>query len=100
LVAAEGRTRRLQAADVETTVLARWTSPRSGASYPARWRLRVPSEELELEIEPLVADQEMRTSFTYWEGAVRVSGTARGRPVGGRGYVELTGYARSMQGVF
>jgi predicted secreted hydrolase len=100
LVAADGRTRRLQAADVETTVLARWTSPRSGACYPARWRVRVPSEGLELEVEPLVADQEMRTSFTYWEGAVRVSGTARGRPVAGRGYVELTGYARSMQGVF
>jgi hypothetical protein len=31
---------------------------------------------------------------------VAVSGTSRGRPVGGRGYVELTGYARSMQGVF
>jgi predicted secreted hydrolase len=100
LVAADGRTRRLQAADVETTVLARWTSPRSAASYPARWKMRVPSEGLELDVEPLVADQEMRTAFTYWEGAVRVSGTTRGRPVGGRGYVELTGYARSMQGVF
>ncbi len=81
-------------------MLARWTSPRSGASYPARWSVRVPSEGLELAVEPLVADQEMRTSFTYWEGAVRVSGATRGRPVSGRGYVELTGYARSMQGVF
>ena len=100
LVAADGRTRWLRAADVETTVLGRWTSPRSAASYPARWRMLVPSEELELEIEPLVADQEMRTSFTYWEGAVQVSGTSRGRTLSGRGYVELTGYARSMQGVF
>jgi len=100
LVAADGKTRRLGAAEVEAEVLGHWTSPRSNASYPARWRIRVPSEDLELEIEPLVADQEMRTSFTYWEGAVRVSGTARGRRVEGRGYVELTGYARSMQGVF
>ena len=100
LVAPDGRTRRLSAADVETTALARWTSPRSGASYPARWRLGIPSEGLELEIDPLVSDQEMRTSFTYWEGAVRVSGTSRGLPLRGRGYVELTGYARSMQGVF
>ena len=100
LVAADGRTRLLAAADVEALALERWRSPSSGASYPARWRLRIPSEGLELEIEPLVADQEMRTSFTYWEGAVRVSGSARGRPLGGRGYVELTGYARSMQGVF
>jgi predicted secreted hydrolase len=100
LVAADGRSRRLAATDFDAAALAHWTSPRSGASYPARWTIRVPGEQLELEVEPLVADQEMRTSFTYWEGAVRVSGTARGRPVSGRGYVELTGYARSMQGVF
>jgi predicted secreted hydrolase len=100
LVAADGRSRRLSAADVETTALGHWTSPRSGASYPARWRLRIPSEGIELEVEPLVADQEMRTAFTYWEGAVRVSGTSGGQPRNGRGYVELTGYARSMQGVF
>ena len=28
----------------------------------------------------------------YWEGAVGVAGTAAGRPVAGRGYVELVGY--------
>jgi predicted secreted hydrolase len=100
LVAADGRTRRLLTADVELSVLVRWTSPLSGASYPARWRILVPSESLELEIEPLVADQELRSSFIYWEGAVRVSGRSGGRAVSGRGYVELTGYARSMQGVF
>jgi predicted secreted hydrolase len=100
LVAKDGQARRLAAPDVETTVLARWTSPQSGVSYPARWRIRVASEGLDLDIAPLVADQELRTSFTYWEGAVHVSGTSRGRPVAGQGYVELTGYARSMQGVF
>ena len=57
-------------ADIEITVLERWTSPHTGADYPARWRIRVPSEELELEVEPLLADQEMRTAFVYWEGAV------------------------------
>jgi predicted secreted hydrolase len=100
LVAADGATRRLRSADVEITVLERWESPRGGASYPARWRIRVPAEQLELEVTPLLPDQEMRTSFIYWEGAVSLSGTSRGRPVVGRGYVELTGYARSMQGVF
>ncbi len=29
----------------------------------------------------------------YWEGAVRVEGTAGGESVTGEGYVELTGYA-------
>jgi predicted secreted hydrolase len=100
LVAPDGSTRRLLATDFDGQVLGRWTSPRSGADYPARWRIRVPSEDLSLEVDPLVADQELRTRFVYWEGAVTIAGTSRGRPVGGRGYVELTGYARSMQGVF
>ena len=29
----------------------------------------------------------------YWEGAVDVTGTRDGASIGGRGYVELTGYA-------
>jgi predicted secreted hydrolase len=100
VVAPEGGTRRISASDVSLGVLARWTSPETGATYPARWRLRVPSEGLDLLVEPLLTSQEMRTSFVYWEGAVRLSGTRAGRAVSGHGYVELTGYARSMQGVF
>ncbi|MEB3198272.1 MAG: lipocalin family protein, partial [Candidatus Sericytochromatia bacterium] len=34
------------------------------------------------------------TGETYWEGSVKASGTRRGKPLGGEGYVELTGYAR------
>jgi predicted secreted hydrolase len=100
LIPPDGSTRRLLATNFETSALGRWTSPHTGAAYPARWRVRVPSEGLELEVRPLVADQELRTRFVYWEGAVELKGTSRGRAVGGRGYVELTGYARSMQGVF
>jgi len=72
-----------------------WRSPRSGARYPDRWRLRIPEEDLSLEVRPLLADQELDVSFRYWEGAVGVEGTHRGRPVRGNGYVELTGYAES-----
>ena len=60
--------------------------------YPARWRLSVPSAELRLEIEPRLADQELRVGTRYWEGAVSVAGSSAGRPTGGRGYVELVGY--------
>ena len=52
----------------------------------------MPAERLELEIEPLLADQELDHSFVYWEGAVRFRGRAAAAPVTGRGYVELTGY--------
>jgi predicted secreted hydrolase len=100
LVTAEGKTRRLGPDDVRIEVTGHFTSQETKAEYPGRWRLYLPSEELVLEVEPWVADQEMRTSFTYWEGAVRFEGTSHGAAVGGHGYVELTGYARSMQGVF
>jgi predicted secreted hydrolase len=55
---------------------------------------------LDLLVEPWLEAQEMYTSFLYWEGAVRVSGAGVRKTVAGQGYVELTGYAQSMQGVF
>jgi predicted secreted hydrolase len=88
LVAEDGGVRRLTAADVQVDVLGHWTSPR-GTRYPARWRLRIPVAALDLHVEPLLADQELDVLIPYWEGAVRVTGTAEGR-----GYVELTGYDR------
>jgi predicted secreted hydrolase len=100
LVEPDGRTRRLALADVRIEVEDRWTSPDTGASYPSRWKLEVPSAGLELRLVPWVSGQELRTSFTYWEGAVRVEGTSAGKAVVGNGYVEMTGYAKTMQGVF
>ena len=100
LVEPDGRTRRLALADVRIEVEDHWTSPHTGASYPSRWRLEVPSAGLALRVVPWVSGQELRTSFTYWEGAVRVEGTSAGKAVVGNGYVEMTGYAKTMQGVF
>ncbi len=94
-VTPEGEGRTLAAEEVGLEVLGRWRSPLDGASYPARWRLTVPGERMEVEIVPLVPDQELPLTFRYWEGAVRVSGTRRGKGVEGVGYVELTGYADS-----
>ena len=91
LVAADGAKRHLARGDFAVAALARWRSP-AGGSYPARWRVRVPSAGLDLEVRPLVADQEHRGVFRYWEGAVTARGTAGGAPIAGRGYVELTGY--------
>lgn len=74
-----------------------WTSPRSGGVYPARWRVVVPLRSLALEVVPLVPDSELATPLstgvTYWEGPVRVTGSHAGE-----GYVELTGYAGSLEG--
>jgi predicted secreted hydrolase len=98
LVESAGDTRRLGRDDVQVEATETWTSPESGARYPIRWRLRGP--DFALDVRARLAAQELRTSFTYWEGAVAVTGHSRGRAVTGQGYVELTGYARSMQGVF
>ena len=93
IVNPDGSTRRLSVADVQLTNLATWTSPHSGATYPAQWRLVIPEEEIDLEITPLIEDQELNVTFTYWEGAVRVEGSQTGY-----GYVELTGYDKSLRG--
>jgi predicted secreted hydrolase len=100
LIYPDGRTRFLQRDELQIQVLSTWKSPHSGASYPAEWTVAVPSEQLSLRVTPRLADQELRVSFTYWEGAVTVTGSRLGKDVSGSGYVELTGYARSMQGQF
>ncbi len=98
VVSSDGQTRHLSAGDIRIETTGTWTSPESTAVYPNKWRLAIPSLELSLDVVPLLADQELRTSHstqvTYWEGAVAVSGTKQGRPVKGQGYVELTGYAK------
>jgi predicted secreted hydrolase len=93
-VTADGRTLPL-AADafaIEPTG-ATWTSPATGAVYPAGWRVAVPAHGVDVEVVPRLADQEMDTRSTtrivYWEGAVAVRGSH-----GGRGFVELTNYDR------
>jgi predicted secreted hydrolase len=99
-VAADGSTRHLGRDDFEIRVEDTWRSPHTGATYPARWTVTVPAVDLRLEIEPYLADQELTVSYAYWEGAVRVEGQRAGEALRGSGYVEMTGYAGSMQGQF
>jgi predicted secreted hydrolase len=81
---------------------AAWTSPGSGASYPLTWKVNIFTHDLELEVRAALEDQELRTerstNVTYWEGAVEVAGTRGGRPVTGRGYLEMTGYSGASMG--
>jgi predicted secreted hydrolase len=102
LVGREGETLALKSSEIALDVSDRWKSPLDGSEYPSGWRLAVPSEDLVLDLTPILSDQELNLSVRYWEGAVRVGGTLRGRAIGGKGYVELTGYtdqrARSRSG--
>lgn len=92
-IAPDGSTRTIAWRNLTLTETATWTSPKSGARYPATWQLRIPGERLVLTIRPMLDDQELDGAFRYWEGAVGVTGTRDGRPVSGKGYVEMTGYA-------
>jgi predicted secreted hydrolase len=101
LVLADGRTQHLSATDIQLTPLDTWTSPTSKATYPSRWQVSIPSLGLALNLTPLLADQELRTTrstqVTYWEGAVDVTGTEQGKPLKGRSYIEMTGYAKQVE---
>jgi predicted secreted hydrolase len=90
--------------EFSVTTLDRWLSPRSGGTYPSRWRIAIRSEAIDLFVAPLAAGQELLPAtlpnLIYWEGAVAGTGTIRGRPASCEGYVELTGYAGSLRGIF
>lgn len=96
ITAPDGSVSRLGPDDVILDVLSHWRSPRSGAQYPAAWRLRIPKAGIDLEIKPRIADQELPVSIVYWEGAVAANGQATtagtSKPLTAQGYVELTGY--------
>lgn len=93
LVEPDGATRHLTRDQFNIKVLSTWTSSTTRATYPARWKVIIPSAGIELELQPIVADQEMKVSIVYWEGAVDASGQSDSKPVSGRGFVEMTGYA-------
>ncbi len=76
---------------------ATWISPHTGGKYPSAWRVRVPSQHVDLTLAPTVPDQELAattTGVSYWEGAVDVRDGA-GQTLG-VGYVEMTGYAGAI----
>jgi len=93
---AKGSARQLKPEEVVFEPLRRWTSARTGISYPVEWTLRIGSRRLHLQA--LFDDQELdsrrSTGAVYWEGAVRV---LEGDAEIGRGYLELTGYGERIR---
>ena len=85
----------LQHGDVHFETSRTWRSPRTGAVYPVEQLLtiRLLEGERRFPLKPMFVDQELdgRTSGlpVYWEGAVITTG--------GRGYLELTGYASRLR---
>lgn len=94
-----GQATHLTQSQIRLEATGSWSSPTTGIRYPSGWTLAVPERDLLLRLEPVLVQQEMESVASvgrvYWEGAVRVSGSAQGMPVSGVGYVELTGYDAS-----
>ncbi len=81
-----------------------WRSSVSGSRYPVGWTVSLPRPAIDLTVAAALDDQELHTEHstgvTYWEGAIDVTGQVRGRPVKGRGYLEMTGYSGMPMGGF
>ncbi|WP_373487519.1 lipocalin-like domain-containing protein [Blastomonas sp.] len=91
---ADGTTVTLKPGDVDFTPTHTWRSKRTGATYPVAQivTVRLPEGKKRLTLTPMFADQELDARSSglpvYWEGLVRTEG--------GRGYLELTGYAAPL----
>ncbi len=78
-----------------------WKSPKTDATYPSGWTIKVPKFDLDLTVSPVLQNQELDTRGTtmiiYWEGDCDVKGKNKDEAVSGRAYVELVGYDRSHE---
>ncbi|MBT8154420.1 iron ABC transporter permease [Epibacterium ulvae] len=54
---------------------------------PTSWKVTLPERSVDITVTALNPDAWMETSFSYWEGPVKVTGSHNGR-----GYLEMTGY--------
>ncbi|GGE12149.1 carotenoid 1,2-hydratase [Aureimonas endophytica] len=91
---ADGSITRLRPEDVRFKVTRQWRSPATNALYPVGQTLSVtlPEGVRDFPLDPLFDAQELDGRGSglpvYWEGAVRTTG--------GKGYLELTGYASAL----
>ena len=63
------------------------TSAIEGRKLPTAWRIAIAARGVNIETTALNARSWMGTSFPYWEGPIRFTGSHHGV-----GYLELTGY--------
>ncbi len=99
-VGADGSVVAVKNADFELRPGRVWRSGDTHASYPVEWRVRIPKLDLELELSAALDRQEIVLKpVAFWEGSVRARGERQGKPLAGRGYLEMTGYAGGLVGL-
>ena len=100
-VAADENYHHLTSKEFTITPKSSWTSENTGATYPAAWEIDLPNVDIHLELVPDFSDQELyhlrSISGSYWEGSVSIKGRVNGKPVTGKGYIELVGYQKALK---
>jgi len=98
---ANGTSKPLAISDINIKRLGVWPSPTKKGSYPMGWNVSIPSMKLQLELTPVMENQEivpLRTKgLGYWEGKTNVAGTLEGKSISGQAYVEMTGYGEKFR---
>jgi predicted secreted hydrolase len=77
----------LEIASADLTMTPQAFTEIEGRKIPTAWRIAIAKLALTIECIPLNARSWMGTSFPYWEGPIRFSGSHTGL-----GYLEMTGY--------
>jgi predicted secreted hydrolase len=84
-IRADGETQSIKPDEILVRPVAHTTI--AGRRVPTQWALQIESRGLFIEGAPLNPQSWMGTSFPYWEGPIRISGSHQGQ-----GYLEMTGY--------
>jgi predicted secreted hydrolase len=99
-IAADGRVTRIANEDFTLEPSEAWKSDATGGAYPLRWRIRIASQSLDIDVTARMKDQELRLNpIAYWEGAVMAEGKRKGSAIRGSGYLEMTGYSGAITGL-
>ncbi len=90
-ISKNGKTEILNKNDFIITPKKSWVSEKTSKSYPVEWEIKIPQKEIDLVVKSVVENSEfdakLTTYLVYWEGAMQVSGSHKGK-----GFLELNGY--------
>lgn len=84
-IAADGTPTPLRSDQIRLTPRA--TAEVAGREIPVDWRVEIPDFGLAVDTAAVNPQSYMGTTFPYWEGPIRLTGSHAGR-----GYLEMTGY--------
>ena len=75
--------------DVVSSPLSYWQSPLSAVKYPVKWSIEIPEHKINVTLAPVQNNSEFdarQTTYNlYWEGAVKITGSHKGR-----GFLEIS----------